>query len=68
MTKIAGFALRAVLAAAVGLLVSRPAQGQEWPYTGETFSGEGTYYGYTTDGNCAIREPIPGMYNGMQPG
>lgn len=67
MPKIASFALPAIFSAVVGLLISRPAHGQEWPY-GETFSGEGTYYGYTTQGNCAIREPIPGMYEGMTPG
>ncbi|PXF45115.1 Expansin-YoaJ [Gracilariopsis chorda] len=31
------------------------------------FHGEGTYYGYTTRGNCAIRSPMPSMYNGMLP-
>nr|BAK20041.1 hypothetical protein [Gracilariopsis andersonii] len=32
-----------------------------------TFFGDGTYYGYTTRGNCAIRSPLPGMYSGMVP-
>lgn len=32
---------------------------------GKTFSGDGTYYGGTDNGNCAIRRPIPGMYAGM---
>lgn len=34
---------------------------------GKVFHGDGTYYGYTTDGNCAIRAPFPSMYNGMVP-
>ncbi|CAN8062949.1 unnamed protein product [Agarophyton chilense] len=31
------------------------------------FSGDGTYYGFTTQGNCAIRSPLPAMYSGMMP-
>lgn len=34
---------------------------------GPTFKGEGTYYGFTTGGNCAIRPPVPNMYSGMVP-
>ncbi|CAM9700723.1 unnamed protein product [Ascophyllum nodosum] len=39
----------------------------EYPFDGTTFSGDGTYYGETSDGNCAIRSPIPRMYGGMIP-
>lgn len=39
-----------------------------FPYDGSTFTGDGTYYGETSDGNCAIRSPIPTMYTGMIPG
>lgn len=36
-----------------------------YPY-GKTFKGEGTYHkAETTIGNCAIRKPIPEMYNDM---
>ena len=52
--------------AATALLVSNPVHAKEYPY-GESFSGDATYYGYTTQGNCAIREPIPSMYNDMIP-
>lgn len=31
------------------------------------FFGEGTYYGYTAAGNCAMRGPLPSMYKGMVP-
>lgn len=34
---------------------------------GPIFKGDGTYYGFTTDGNCAIRPPVPNMYSGMVP-
>eukprot|EP00752_Nemacystus_decipiens_P013639 g12092.t1 len=34
---------------------------------GQTYTGEGTYYGFTTDGNCAYRDTVPGMYDGMIP-
>lgn len=34
---------------------------------GPTFWGEGTYYGTTERGNCAIRPPMPEMYSGMVP-
>lgn len=65
MVKTASFAVP-VCTAAVALLVSQPVLGEVYPY-GDTFSGDGTYYGYTTKGNCAIREPIPGMYRDMIP-
>lgn len=40
-----------------------------FPYDGTTFTGDGTYYdGDATSGNCAIRSPIPSMYDGMIPG
>ena len=38
-----------------------------YPFDGTTFSGDGTYYGETSNGNCAIM-PIPSMYSGMIPG
>ena len=38
-----------------------------YPYDGTIFSGDGTYYGETSDGNCAIHS-IPSMYNDMIPG
>lgn len=50
----------------VALFTSNPVHAKEYPY-GEEFSGDATYYGYTTRGNCAIREPIPSMYGGMIP-
>ncbi|CAM9965889.1 unnamed protein product [Ascophyllum nodosum] len=37
-----------------------------YPFDGTTFSGDGTYYGETSNGNCAIM-PIPSMYSGMIP-
>lgn len=37
-----------------------------YPYT-ETFTGDGTYYGYTDQGHCSIYEPQPAMYDGMIP-
>ena len=38
------------------------------PYD-ERFYGEGTVYGEVPvgSGNCAIREPLPSMYDGMIP-
>lgn len=38
------------------------------PY-GETFTGEGTYYGEipASAGNCAMRGELPSMYSGMIP-
>lgn len=38
------------------------------PYD-ERFTGDATYYGVTADGagNCAIRSPLPAMYEGMIP-
>lgn len=38
------------------------------PYD-ERFYGEGTVYGESpvSSGNCAIREPLPSMYDGMIP-
>lgn len=40
-----------------------------FPYDGTTFTGDSTYYdGDATSGNCAIRSPIPSMYDGMIPG
>lgn len=39
-----------------------------FPYDGSTFTGEGTYYGETSNGNCAIRSPIPSIYDSMIPG
>lgn len=53
-------------AACIAILYSCPVKGEEYPY-GETFNGDATYYGFTTRGNCAIREPIPDMYDGMIP-
>ncbi|CAN0291182.1 unnamed protein product [Ascophyllum nodosum] len=41
--------------------------GSSYPYDGSTFSGDGTYYGTTSNGNCAIRSPIPSMYDDMIP-
>lgn len=35
------------------------------PY-GRTISGEGTYYGTTEGGHCALRQPRPPMYASMQ--
>ncbi|CAM9772676.1 unnamed protein product [Choristocarpus tenellus] len=35
--------------------------------TATTFKGEATYYDYPSAGNCAIRHPIPGMYDGKIP-
>lgn len=32
-----------------------------------TIPGEGTYYGFTTGGNCAMRGELPSMYKGMVP-
>ena len=34
---------------------------------GTTYSGDATYYGYTTGGNCAYKGNVPGMYDGMIP-
>jgi len=34
---------------------------------GTTYSGDGTYYGFTTEGNCAYKDNVPGMYAGMTP-
>ncbi|CAM9416936.1 unnamed protein product, partial [Hapterophycus canaliculatus] len=34
---------------------------------GTEYSGEGTYYGETTEGNCAYGGDVPGMYSGMIP-
>lgn len=31
------------------------------------YPGEGTYYGFTTGGNCAMRGGLSSMYNGMVP-
>jgi len=45
-----------------------PRQLSSDPYDGTTFTGDGTYYGTTSNGNCAIRSPIPSMYDGMIPG
>lgn len=33
----------------------------------QKFSGEGTYYGETSHGNCALEEKLPDMYNEMTP-
>lgn len=59
-----------VLAAAAGtsLLLAPVASAAPYPF-GVDFSGEGTYYGDVSpgDGNCAIEDPIPSMYNGMIP-
>ena len=35
-----------------------------YPYNGTIFSGDGSYYGEISGGNCAIRSS-PSMYNGM---
>lgn len=35
---------------------------------GQTYVGEGTYYGGTTGGNCGFRSTVLGMYSGMIPG
>lgn len=32
---------------------------------GEEYTGEGTYYGHTTEGNCAFFNDVPDMYEGM---
>ena len=53
-------------AAVMAFFVSHPVHGHEYPY-GESFKGDATYYGYTTEGNCAIRDPVPGMYDNMIP-
>lgn len=34
---------------------------------GRSFQGDGTYYGRTEGGNCAIRNPRPKMYANLQP-
>lgn len=34
---------------------------------GKTFHGDGTYYGETKAGNCAMRDPLPSFYSGMIP-
>lgn len=65
MVKMASCALP-VCTAAIALLISQPAQSEVYPYS-ENFRGDATYYGHTTRGNCAIREPIPRMYDGMIP-
>lgn len=31
------------------------------------YSGDGTYYGQTSGGNCVLRNPVPAMYAGMVP-
>lgn len=35
---------------------------------GEKFSGDATYYGFTTAGNCAFFNNVPEQYDGMIPG
>lgn len=35
---------------------------------GETYTGDGTYYGHVTDGNCAYGSSPPKMYNDMYAG
>ena len=34
---------------------------------GTTYSGDATYYGYTSGGNCGYGYNVPGMYDGMIP-
>lgn len=34
---------------------------------GRVYSGDGTYYGATEGGNCAMRQPRPAFYQGMVP-
>ena len=46
--------------------ITTPRQLGSDPYDG-SFNGDGTYYGTTSNGNCAI-SPIPSMYDGMIPG
>lgn len=59
------FVLAAVAAASLLLHLASAAS---YPYD-QKFSGDGTYYGETHpgDGNCAIEEPVPSMYDGMIP-
>ncbi|CAN0291073.1 unnamed protein product, partial [Ascophyllum nodosum] len=47
--------------------IASSADSSAYPYDGSTFVGHGTYYGETSNGNCAIRSPIPSMYDGMIP-
>lgn len=35
---------------------------------GQSFSGDGTYYGETDGGHCSYGASPPGMYSGMIPG
>lgn len=32
---------------------------------GDVYAGDGTYYGHTTEGNCAFFDNVPDMYEGM---
>ncbi len=34
---------------------------------GSVYSGDATYYGFTTEGNCNYKGNVPGMYDGMIP-
>jgi expansin (peptidoglycan-binding protein) len=31
------------------------------------YTGEGTFYGESSGGNCVLRDPVPGVYAGMTP-
>ena len=35
---------------------------------GKEYSGDATYYGFTTAGNCAFFDNVPQQYDGMIPG
>ncbi|CAM9495915.1 unnamed protein product, partial [Scytosiphon promiscuus] len=44
-----------------------PASGFSAGQYGAEYNGDGTYYGETTQGNCAFGGNVPGMYSGMIP-
>lgn len=54
--------------AAPPMLVINAIIGVPQPYERQ-YTGDATYYGVTPDGdgNCAIRAPLPAMYEGMIP-
>jgi expansin len=55
---------QSALTAVAVLVILSVAQGIQF---GKTYIGEGTYYGESSNGNCALRDPVPSIYKGMIP-
>lgn len=44
-----------------------PTQSINEKWYSRTFSGTATYYEETSEGHCALRNPLPSIYDGLQP-